>query len=113
MPFEIPLEAIPNQSFTTVVNNIQYNFSIKFTGIVMSATIVRNNTLIISNVRMVPNSIILPNFPLIPYQYLENGNGNFYTITSNDEYPIYTQFGITQFLVYFSSDEIGEGLARN
>lgn len=111
MPLEIPLQAIPNQAFTINLNNIQYAFSIKFTGIVMTATIIRNGILLVTNVRMIPNSIILPLYPLIPYQYLENDQGNFYTITANDEYPIYTNFGVNQFLLYFSSDEIGAFLA--
>jgi hypothetical protein len=66
----------------------------------MTVTIIRDNILIISNVRAVPQS------PLIPYQYLEAGN--FIVTTDNDEYPIYTQFGITQYLVYLTQSELEE-----
>ena len=47
---------------------------------------------------------IVSNEPLIPYQYLENGN--FVIVTDNEEYPYYTQFGITQFLIYATQEEI-------
>jgi len=45
-------------------------------------------------------------FPLIPYSYLQNGNFTF--ITSNNEYPDWRQFGITQYLIYASKSELEE-----
>ncbi len=59
-----------------------------------------NNVLILSGIRAVAG------FPVIPYDYLQNGN--FVFVTANDEYPIYTRFGIDQFLIYASPDEIAE-----
>lgn len=94
----IGIQAIPNQSFSVRLDNQLYDFSIKSTSGVMSVTIARNGETILSNSRCVAG------VPLIPYQYLENGN--FIILTSNGDYPDYTQFGITQTLVYASEEEL-------
>lgn len=96
----IPLNAIPNQIFSIDLDNHSYNISIKLAINVMVASIIRDNIPIIISVRLTPwNS-------LIPYPYLESGN--FALVTANDEYPIYTQFQITQFLVYASQLELNQ-----
>jgi hypothetical protein len=64
----------------------------------MAIDIIRNGTPIISGSRMVPG------YPLIPYNYLEDGN--FTMLTEDDAYPDYSQFGISQFLIYASQAEI-------
>ncbi len=94
----IPLSAIPNQSFNIQLDNINYDFTVRFTVNFMSVDVVRDSIPIISGMRSVPGT------PLIPYRYLESGN--FVFVTANDEYPIYTQFGVTQFLLYASMAEI-------
>jgi hypothetical protein len=93
---EIPLQAIPNQSFNITIENVFYDMSIKETKGVMSCSITRNNVMIQSNARIVPGTF------LIPYKYQENGN--FYILTANDEYPYYEKFGLSQTLVYFPQD---------
>lgn len=95
---EIPLQAIPNQTFSILLDNIQYDFRIEVTNNVMSFDIVRNNVPIVTGQRAVAG------YPIIPYRYLENGN--FVVLTMNGDYPDYTQFGITQSLIYASLIEL-------
>lgn len=101
----IPLQAIPNQTFTIQLDNSLYVITIKFVINIMTVTIIRDNVLIISNVRAIPEQKI------IPYRYLEAGN--FIITTENNEYPIYSQFGLTQYLVYLTQSELEELRANN
>lgn len=94
----IPLANVPNQSFSIVLDNNQYDISLYVINNVSAIDIIRNNVTILLGQRVVPN------YPVIPYRYLEDGN--FIFVTENDDYPIYTSFGISQFLFYFSQDEI-------
>jgi hypothetical protein len=95
---EITLDAIPNQSLTIQLDNNFYEISIKETNGAMAATIFRNDVVIISGARIVAG------IPLLPYPYQEDGN--FLLLTANDDIPYYTQFGITQTLIYASQSEL-------
>ena len=96
---EIALAAIPSQTFTIQVDGSTYNFALKATNTgIMVATIVRDNVVLLSAERLVAG------YPMIPYFYLEEGN--FVLTTMNDDLPYYSQFGITQFLIYASIAEI-------
>jgi hypothetical protein len=95
---EITLIAIPNQSFSIQLDNSVYNFKIRFLINFMAVDLVRDNITILNGIRIVPG------FPIIPFRYLEQGN--FILLTANHEYPLYTQFGINQFLFYVSQDEL-------
>lgn len=106
MPSNIPLQAIPNQSFNTQINNVRYNFVIKQANNIMTVTIARGTQLLLTNIIAKPNSIFAPTLPIIPYLYLENNQGNFFIFTEGDEYPFYDKFGITQFMLYYSADEM-------
>lgn len=97
---EIPLSNDPSQSFSIQINDNFYNFRIKNTLSFMVVSIARNDTQLISNSRA------MAGFQLIPYRYLENGEGNFAFITENNEYPFYTQFEKNQYLFYLSNDEL-------
>ena len=98
---QIPLDAIPNQSLSIRLDNHFYNIIIKSPLNVPCATIVRDNVEIISNFRIVGGSLILP------YRYLENNAGNFILLTSNEDLPEYTKFGISQTLLFISDSELG------
>lgn len=95
---EIPLAAVPNQSFSIRLEDNLYNFTIKETNGCMGVTIVRNDITILSNVRAVSKYL------LIPYQYLESGN--FYITTLNDDLPYWDKFGISQSLIYVTVAEL-------
>ena len=100
MADEVPIEAIPNQSFSIVLDESRYQITLKAAGTTMAATIERDGEEIISGMRCVVGQ------PLIPYQYLEGGNGNFFFLTDNNELPYYTEFNVTQTLLYFDADDM-------
>lgn len=104
---EISLSQTPNQSFSIQLNSHQYDMTIRsvnandILGVgIMAIDILKDNVAIVTGNRCNPFS------PLIPYNYLENGEGNFFFFTLNNEYPNYTQFGITQALLYLSPTEL-------
>jgi len=101
----IPIINIPNQSLTLQVDNNQYDLVIHATqdnadgtSGIMAIDVSINNVTILSGIRAVSF------FPLIPYDYLVNGN--FIFITQNFEYPDWRKFGITQNMFYVSNDEL-------
>jgi len=95
----IQLQAIPNQSFTIQLDNSLYQFTIKAApqGF-MYVNIIRNNVSIVLGMRAVAGTY------LIPYKYLESGN--FLIVTQNQEYPYYTEFGVSQYLIYLSPSDL-------
>lgn len=94
----IPISAIPNQSFTLTLDENQWQVALKTTNGVTSVSLVLNGEEVITNMRAVANKKI------IPCEYQEAGN--FIFITQNFQLPEYTQFGITQTLVYASASEL-------
>jgi len=96
----VPISPVVNQTFSIVLDQNQYDMAIYLANNIMAIDIIRNNTPILLGFRLVPD------LPIIPYRYLENGN---FVITSeNGAYPFYSEFGVTQFLYYFSQSEINE-----
>jgi hypothetical protein len=89
---QIKLDPIPNQSFSITLDGRFYDILIKEANGVMSCSITRDNVVIQENARMSAGYL------LIPYKYQENGN--FFIVTENEDYPYYTEFGNTQFLMY-------------
>jgi hypothetical protein len=102
----IQLSNIPNQSLSFISSNNYYNIKLYVCNntplspdtAIMACDIEVNNTPIITGFRLVPGA------PLIPYPYLFDGN--FILLTRNQEYPNYNFFGINQFLIYASQEEI-------
>lgn len=64
----------------------------------MSLDLIRDNVTVMQGSRMLPDA------PLIPYEYLENGN--FVMLCDDEEYPNYSSFGNTQTLVYVTTAEL-------
>lgn len=94
----IPLQAIPNQSFSLQINNSTYDLAVYDCGNIMAVDITINNAVIVTGVRAVPNNFLLP------YRYLENGN--FYITSLDGEYPDWRRFGLDQFMVFASQAEL-------
>jgi len=97
---ELTLQPIPNQSFTARLGDSNYQIRIHSCQGIMVMDVTRDNIEIIKGARMVAG------YPVIPYEYLEDGN--FFMLTADDELPNYTQFGDDQFLFYVTAEEIGE-----
>lgn len=98
MPTSIPIQAIPNQNFSINLDNNLFDITLRTTNGITSASFTINGTDTIDNIRCVAGSV------LIPYAYLEAGN--FMFLTNNYQFPIYTQFNISQTLVYFTAAEL-------
>lgn len=99
----IPLQALPNQSFSLQLGTINFDISIKTCSNIMAFDIAANNTPLVTGMRAVNGA------PILPYAYLERNNGNFIFISASDafeDYPIWQRFGVDQILVYASPSEI-------
>lgn len=95
---QIPISALPNQSLSIQLDQNNFDIRIHDCGNIMAVDITINNVEIVTGVRATGG------YPLIAYPYLENGNLTI--ITENDEYPDWRRFGIDQFLIYASTDEL-------
>ncbi len=96
----VPIDAIPNQSLSIVLDNDRYDIVLKSTQTSTIAYISSNEELLIEGVRCVGGT------PLIPYEYLRAGAGNFIFSTPREQIPYYPNFGTDQFLFYFSASEL-------
>lgn len=95
---QIQIDAVPNQSFSTRLDDSRYVITLKETRGCMSATIVRDEVVVVSNARIVAGT------PILPYEYQEQGN--FIILTEDGDLPDWTKFGISQSLHYLSVAEI-------
>jgi len=103
MSLNVPLEAIPNQSLSVLLGGTLYDLTLKTAGDTTVASITRGGVLILSGVRCVFG------FPLIPYSYIEDGQGNLIFTSANSaaqNLPFYTEFNASQFLTYFTNAEL-------
>ena len=96
----IPIDSVPNQNFSIVLDNNRYDISLKSSKTSTFATVTRDEVVLIQNVRCLGGT------PLIPYRYLQADAGNFAFDTPNEQIPYYTNFGDTQFLVYLHATEL-------
>lgn len=95
---DIALAAVPNQSLSVQLNEQQYDLHFRDLGDCMAVSVERGGEFIIRGARL------LPGVPVLPYRYQEEGN--FLMLTEGDALPYFDQFGVTQFLVYMTQDEI-------
>ncbi len=98
----IPIDPVPNQSFSITLDNNRYVIALNYGANIMSATIRRNDETVVSGQRCCAEQLIFP------YKYLEAKSGNFIFQTENDELPNYQLFGATQFLIYIPNSELEE-----
>lgn len=97
----IPLQNIPNQAFDFFNDDVLYTLKLRTCGVVYPITVA---DLYINNERVLKGARCVSGFPIIPYKYLQNGN--FIFVTQNDKYPNYKLFGVNQFLVYATKEEL-------
>lgn len=96
----LALQAIPNQSFTVVLDNVLYEIGIIETNGCMSLNLTRANVVVLSGQRCVAGQL------LIPYRAEEAQSGNFMFLTANNDLPYWDQFTATQTLIYASNAEL-------
>lgn len=106
--YEIELNNLPNQRFTTTINNIDMEITLKLAG--------QNHNPVMLFSLSSGGAVVCPFVPcfanqgLLPYPYMiEQVGGNFIFITNDDEYPNYTEFGNTQSLCFVTIDELING----
>lgn len=98
---QIDVQQIPNQEFEKEIDGKRYTIKLRtFHGITLA-------DIFVDDVCAKRAVRVCPNVPIIPYKYLTQG-GNFVFYSIDGSYPHYTQFGITQQLVYMTDDEIEE-----
>jgi hypothetical protein len=96
----IPLQQLPNQSFSIVLDGNQWDFTIKTVEDITIVSLKLNGVDVIDSARAAAGAFI------IPYIYLENGN--FFFVTQDFELPYYPQFNVSQSLLYISAAELAE-----
>lgn len=94
---EITIQSVPNQTLSIDIDGYSFDISLKTAGTII-ADISIDQVVKVQGVKCLPNKAILP------YQYLEHGN--FFFVTEDGDYPDYTQFNISQSLVYLTADEM-------
>ena len=94
----VPLSAIPNQELSVVLDNNQWDISVKLVNGAIAVSLTMNGVDIVDSARAVAGMRII--------QSLYQQNGNFAIISTNQTVPDYTQFGTTQFLVYTTIAEL-------
>lgn len=97
----VTLDAIANQSFFVNLEGFRFEIAVKSSNTSMFVSVSRDDVTLIDNVRAVGGT------PILPYEYLEGDAGNFMFDTPNEVIPYYTNFGVTQFLVYLTASEVG------
>lgn len=102
MPVRLALQAVPNQSFSALLDDQEYELVFKEIGDAMAVSVSLNGTVLVSNVRFYADD------PLIAYEYLEGDGGNFLFTSEDDEIPYYTLFDVTQKLYYLSAAEVAD-----
>lgn len=107
----IPLQAVPSQTFSFIdPSSNQWDIAVRFVGQAITTGEVTTNVGQIAFSFTFNGNILIQGITavagarIIPYTYLENGN--FALITQSQQIPDYTQFGITQTLVYLSESDI-------
>lgn len=100
---DIGIAAVANQTFFVQLEEVPYSIAIHAADDAAAVTISRDDVVLVSGAR------ITPGMPLLPYRYQENGN--FLLITNEGDLPDFTQFGVTQFLVYLTAAELAAARA--
>ena len=102
MSFLIPIQAVPNQAFSLLIDEVSYAITLKSARGAMVASVTIDDVLSVSNGRFYADTLI------IPYPYLEGAGGNFFITTEADALPVYTEFDVTQFLIYLTVAELAD-----
>lgn len=94
----LPIQALPNQSFSVQLDNNQWAWTIEVANDGIAVTLSLNGNVVISGLNIAGGARIIPS------EYEEAGN--FVLVTIDQEVPDYTQFGTGQQLVYLSAAEL-------
>lgn len=106
MQYEFELNNnLPNQTFTTSINNKDIEVVIKTAG--SDDNLITLFALIVNNNYLCPFVPVFANQNVLPYKYMASEiGGNFFFITENDEYPNYKNFNNSCKLIFLTLDEL-------
>lgn len=105
MQYEIELNTLPNQTFTTTINNVDMEIVIKLAG--QEDNPIMLFALLINNEYLCPFVPVFANQGVLPYQYMiSEAGGQFFFATENEQYPNYTEFGVNCKLYFITADEL-------
>lgn len=96
----IPLQQLPSQSFSAQLNGNGWDFLLKT---IEDTTIV---SLRLNGNDIIDGGLAVAGGLIIPSVYQENNAGNFFFVTQANQLPFYTQFSVTQYLIYISNAEL-------
>lgn len=96
----VPLSPAPNQSFTVTLDGVRWGLRLTAGGGVTIVDATRDGSTLLTGARGLAGE------PLIPYAYLQTGN--FIFLVNGGDLPDYRAFGVSQFLIYLSADEIAD-----
>lgn len=97
--FLINLKNIPNQSFNVSINDNDYHIAVKTIGGLSYMSVWVDNEILFYN------QICTPNNWVNPYNYVST-KGKLYFKCLDNEYPIYSNFGNTQKLLFLTPQEV-------
>lgn len=95
----IELDKIPNQTFTIMLNNVNYRIELRT---------IQNSTYMSAWANgdiLFYSQLCTPNMFVNPYNYVSD-NGKFFFKCLDNEYPTYKSFGKTQSLYFYTKDEV-------
>jgi hypothetical protein len=95
---QLPLQQLPNQSFSILLDGNQWDLLLKTVQDTTVASLTLNGTDVLDCARCAAGAFIIPS------DYEEAGN--FFFVTQNQQLPYYTQFNVTQSLIYISAVEL-------
>lgn len=103
--YELELQSTPAQTFTTTINNVDMEITLKQCG--------TNNNPIMLFALQIGGEYVCPFVPcfanqgLLPYPYMvSQAGGNFIFDTENDEYPNWQNFTTSNKLYFVTLDEL-------
>ena len=97
----VELSNIPNQIFNTVLNGIDYRIQVKtIQGLTFISAWIGGDVLFY-------NQLCVPNGYVNPYNYVSQ-NGKLFFVCSDNQYPNYKLFNITQKLYFLTPEEVAE-----
>ena len=98
---KVNISAAMSQSFTVTLDDNSYTIGIRATSRGTLCDIAINGEQVFYGQMIIPGQFI------IPYKYMEV-SGNFVLSTNDDADIDYTEFGSSQFLYFYTGDELDE-----
>lgn len=97
----IELDQIPNQTFSVMLDNINYRVALRTIQGLTYISVWANGDILFYNQLCTPNAFVNP------FKYVGMG-GKFYFKSTTGDYPNYKDFGINQTLYYLTKEEVAD-----